>query len=217
MADFGRRAARTGVLIVMLTLPWGAAPSNESRQVVAQSSCFVTVADGDIQGANLGPACAFLGIPFGATTEGGNRWRAPQPPVPWAGVLNATGAPLQPAGCANVAFFGTTPSFGGSENCLILNIWARNPLPETPAPVLVATHRRVHGRLRQLRESPRPDIRSRKRRHRGGTQLSSGPLRLSRARRICWGNRRRIDRQLWVARSTGGASLGPRQHRPLRW
>jgi para-nitrobenzyl esterase len=107
------------------------------RSATGQSPCFVSIADGEILGANLGPTCAFLGVPFGASTAGSNRWRPPQPPQPWSTVLDAAGTPV---GCPSVSFFGTTPSFGGNEDCLRLNVWVRNPLPETPAPVLVWLH-----------------------------------------------------------------------------
>ena len=105
--------------------------------VGTQASCFVTLADGDVQGGNLGASCAFLGIPYAASPAGSNRWKAPQPPSPWTTVLNATGMPTN---CSSVSFFGTTPSFAGDENCLKLNVWTPNPAPAVPAPVILWLH-----------------------------------------------------------------------------
>jgi para-nitrobenzyl esterase len=102
-----------------------------------QVSCFVTLADGDVQGGNLGASCAFLGIPYAASPAGTNRWKPPQQPTPWTSVLNATGTPTN---CASMSFFGTTPSFSGEENCLKLNVWTPNPAPDTPAPVIIWLH-----------------------------------------------------------------------------
>ena len=141
--SLGRIAGRTRFVIVaslvllacsLVSVDWAA------RQVSAQSSCFVTLPDGDVQGGDQSAACAFLGIPYGASTAGNNRWRPPQPPEPWTGILNASGTPAQPVGCASISFVGMNPSFGGNENCLTLNVWVRNPQPAGPVPVLVWLH-----------------------------------------------------------------------------
>jgi para-nitrobenzyl esterase len=132
-------AATSGLLMALLTARGWTVPARESRPV-AQTPCMVALANGEIQGRDLGSACAFLGVPYGASTEGSNRWRAPQPSAPWDGVLNVTGIPVQPVGCASVSFFGNTPSFGGTESCLLANLWAPDPMPATAVPVLVWLH-----------------------------------------------------------------------------
>ena len=73
----------------------------------------------------------WLGVPFAASTEGENSFRAPQPRAPWAGKLNATAfAPgcLQPHHNPDVP---PTQSF----DCLSLNIF----MPGTAAPAAGAT------------------------------------------------------------------------------
>ena len=100
------------------------------------TSCLVTTTLGQVQGVDSGASCAFLGIPFAAPPVGLLRWRPPQPASPWAPVtLNATGG--QP--CSNVNPPGSSTT-GGSEDCLKLNIWIPDPLPVSPAPVIVWIH-----------------------------------------------------------------------------
>jgi para-nitrobenzyl esterase len=124
------------VIAAALLLLCSVAPT-EWDATAAQSACFVAVADGPVQGANLGPSCAFLGIPYADSTAGNNRWRAPQPPTPWTLPLNATGTPTA---CPTVTFTPGGPVFGGDENCLKLNVWVSNPPPVEPAPVIVWLH-----------------------------------------------------------------------------
>jgi len=73
----------------------------------------------------------WLGVPFAASTEGDNSFRAPQPRAPWAGKLNATAfAPgcLQPHHNPDVP---PTQSF----DCLSLNVY----VPGTALPAAGAT------------------------------------------------------------------------------
>jgi para-nitrobenzyl esterase len=138
MSSWPERTARQKKFVLMaIALMTGSFMPLEPERAAAQSGCVVTVADGDVQGSNLGAACAFLGIPYAASTAGNNRWRPPQAPTPWAGVLNATGTP---AACPSVNLAGPTPVFSGVEDCLKLNVWAPNPVPTGPAPVIVWLH-----------------------------------------------------------------------------
>jgi para-nitrobenzyl esterase len=60
-----------------------AAPSFEGGSPV------VSVADGMLKGHTEGSVFAFLGIPYAAPPVGPLRWKEPQPPMPWTGVLDA--------------------------------------------------------------------------------------------------------------------------------
>jgi para-nitrobenzyl esterase len=101
----------------------------------SQGACFADTSAGAIQGSDLGGSCAFLGIPFAASTAGANRWRPPQPRAPWTpDLLTATTAPLS---CPLVQ---PTGALAGDEDCLKLNIWVSDPPPMAPAPVIVWLH-----------------------------------------------------------------------------
>ena len=102
-----------------------------SEPISAPSSCLVTTTSGDVQGLDVGASCSFLGVPYATPPTGTLRWKPPQPAATSATTIMATTPPP------------TCPSAGAgaqSENCLRMNIWVRNPLPATPAPVLVWLH-----------------------------------------------------------------------------
>jgi para-nitrobenzyl esterase len=79
---------------------------------------------------------AWLGVPFAAPPVRELRWKAPQPVVPWTGVLHAERvAPM----CLQALRSRTMNHYFGnegiSEDCLYLNVWA--PARGTKLPVLV--------------------------------------------------------------------------------
>ena len=82
----------------------------------------VALDSGPIRGTTQDGVGALLGIPYAAPPVGGLRWRPPQQPAPWTGVLEAT------------SFGPACPQTGpleaaSSEDCLYLNVWtpARQP------------------------------------------------------------------------------------------
>ena len=108
-----------------------------ARSPSLQTSCAVVLQDGGLQGVDSGSSCAFLGVPYAASTAGSNRWRPPQPVTPWSPDVLAVVTP--PFGCPSIGA-GAVPSFGGNEDCLKLNIWTPDPASSAPAPVIVWLH-----------------------------------------------------------------------------
>ncbi|MGA8414557.1 MAG: carboxylesterase family protein, partial [Xanthobacteraceae bacterium] len=84
---------------------------------------------------------AFKGIPYAKPPIGDLRWRAPQPPEPWAGVRRAdTFGPrcVQPSRRENsISYYGPEQE---SEDCLFLNVWTAAAGAGEKRPVMVWLH-----------------------------------------------------------------------------
>jgi carboxylesterase type B len=79
----------------------------------------VLTTEGLVEGKIVGEVEQFLGIPYATAPLGELRWRAPLPPQPRSGVLQATSYPapcIQPGGAS-----GAIPA--PNEDCLYLNIY----------------------------------------------------------------------------------------------
>ena len=105
----------------------------------------VHTASGQVRGFVDAGTLAFLGIPYGASTGGANRFLPPQKPASWSKVRDATefgprcpqkttdlGGEMQKA----VNLTKTSPM---SEDCLSLNVWTPS-LAKTKRPVMVWLH-----------------------------------------------------------------------------
>ena len=88
---------------------------------------------------------AFKGVPFAAPPVGENRWRAPQPVIPWEGERNCfTFAPISmqhiPGLDLNNIYsreWNVDPTIPMSEDCLYLNIWTPAKTADERLPVFV--------------------------------------------------------------------------------
>jgi hypothetical protein len=112
----------------------------------ALSNPVIETASGRIRGTVVDGINVFKGIPYGASTAGGNRFMSPHKPAPWGGVRDA----INWAGHAPQAFAGRrrpeVSRLSGvpdgvpvSEDCLTLNVWSPG-LDSAKRPVMVWFH-----------------------------------------------------------------------------
>lgn len=140
----GRRAliAAAGAALALpaLTIPALAAPRGkkpEFQGVVAETS------RGRVRGVNNDGIRTFKGIPYAASTEGVNRFRAPKPATPWKGIRDTLAyGPICPQETS------PRPSYSASwaseqtmgEDCLVLNVWTPALRDHHKRPVMVWIH-----------------------------------------------------------------------------
>jgi para-nitrobenzyl esterase len=111
--------------------------------------CTVQTTSGRIRGLISGGVRQFKGVPYGASTTGALRFRAPQPPAPWTSVRDcfAPGqvSPQSPYDRANdyarLIQYDLNVAFGGmGEDCLHLSIWTPGTGSQDNRPVMVSVH-----------------------------------------------------------------------------
>jgi para-nitrobenzyl esterase len=104
---------------------------------VGVARTLVQTAAGAVRGASADDHLLFAGIPYAAPPVGPLRWRAPQPPIPWQGVRDAS-----KFGARCVQDTTSDPDFGRSisEDCLTLNVWAPSSRAAERLPVMVWIH-----------------------------------------------------------------------------
>ena len=106
---------------------------------------ILTIEGGQIQGVatDIKGVTVYRGIPFAAPPTGQNRWKAPQPVIPWEGVkiCDKFGHPPfqaahYPGGYTTEWGYGDEAPY--SEDCLYLNVWTKKPgKPEAKLPVAI--------------------------------------------------------------------------------
>ena len=112
----------------------------------------IAVEGGQIRGvaSDVAGVSVYKAVPFAAPPVGDNRWRAPQPVVPWSGVKDSSAWPNR---CTQLASANPPGTFyfneyywdpakdpKDSEDCLYLNIWAPAKPANGSLPVMVYYH-----------------------------------------------------------------------------
>ena len=145
---FHRILVLLAVAAISPPLAWGCA--GESPPPPADPSSKRVIEQGAVVGfASKQGAHVWRGIPFAAPPVGDLRWRAPKPPEPWSGTLEAVsfGSPcVQFAGPRAIARGTRMGEPMGSEDCLYLNVYAPRfepqgvPRGEERLPVMLWIH-----------------------------------------------------------------------------
>jgi para-nitrobenzyl esterase len=97
---------------------------------------------GKVAGFKEGDINVFKGIPFAAPPVGDLRWKAPQPVKPWSGVKDCIQFAASPMQCDPVPFMCWSEEFlipkkPIDEDCLYLNVWAKNTAAKKPVLVYI--------------------------------------------------------------------------------
>ncbi len=113
--------------------PAADAPAGDAAADIATADA-VTAA-GKVRGRAYPRSFFFSGVPYAKPPVGELRWRPPQPPEPWTGVVE----------CVRNRFLAPQPGapdgYSTSESeCLRLNVWTPKLAPEKPLPVFVWIH-----------------------------------------------------------------------------
>ena len=115
---------------------------------IAIGSPIVETAAGKVRGVVADGIAGFKGIPYGAPTGGANRFMPPRPPVPWAGIREASSyhaqAPQLPGRPQRRTelrtILGPADASPESEDCLTLNVWTPGLGDGAKRPVMVWLH-----------------------------------------------------------------------------
>lgn len=127
------------VSLASLGFAVGMAGCGGSSSPSIQPSCTNTstikcTQSGAVQGVATGSLDAFRGIPYAAPPVGDLRWKVPQPPASWTGVLDASKFGNV---CPQINYGGQQV---GDEDCLTLNVFVSQSPPSQNQPVMVYFH-----------------------------------------------------------------------------
>ncbi|CAH2084434.1 unnamed protein product [Euphydryas editha] len=101
----------------------------------------VKISDGILEGEKVkneygGTYYSFKGIPYAKPPLGDLRFKAPQPVEPWDGIRNSS--KFGPIAYQNDVY--VTKTISGQEDCLYLNVYTPDLVPDNPLAVMVWIH-----------------------------------------------------------------------------
>ena len=129
--------------VPLVTVPLAAPAVAAPRKKPEVQSIVADTARGRVRGVANEGIKTFKGIPYGAPTDGGNRFREPKQAVPWKGIRDALSygprCPQDSLPTPSPAAVWTDDS-PMSEDCLYLNIWTPALRDHRKRPVMVWFH-----------------------------------------------------------------------------
>ena len=153
---FGRRTALQAVIGAAGFQALSAAEQQKTRAATqSPATPVVETMAGKARGFTSSGVAVFLGIPYGASTTGANRFMPPVKPQPWTGVRNClnyghscpqagTGVIENDAGGRSTDednyLLYRTGGWTRGEDCLRVNVWTPSTAPGRKRPVLVFMH-----------------------------------------------------------------------------
>lgn len=115
-------------------VPWGPISAFASGREVVAKTRWGRVQGRTVEGVSKKDVHVFKGIPYGASTGGENRFKAPAPPEGWTGVRDAYDYG------PSAAQIGGLVEGSTSEDCLVLNVWTPALDDGGKRPVMVWLH-----------------------------------------------------------------------------
>lgn len=103
-----------------------------------QHAKVIETSAGLVHGTEENAVAIYKGIPFARPPVGNLRWKEPEPPTAWSGILNAD--KFAPACPQHGSYPKDAPREATSEDCLYLNIWRPLGAVEEKLPVMVWIH-----------------------------------------------------------------------------
>ncbi len=132
-----RRAVLRGLGV---TLCLGVIPPTEARPAT-ESRPVVETRYGRLRGSSNGGVVSFKGVPYGAPTDGKNRFLPARPPAAWSGIRDALSFGHQSPQLTELDLPAWVDPSPASEDCLVLNVFTPQSVRRrTHLPVMVWLH-----------------------------------------------------------------------------